>query len=585
MKKLFTKPTWLYLAAILSGFYLLSPLYTTSYISDDSYNSLVRGQLLHNGMTVWEFTLQSIEYWIFQAARVFPLPNYHVPLHYFVQSLLLYKVLVVLVTLASVWAFAWFLSLLTGSAKFGWMAVLSVPALFQLRAWHDPLLAFHFFVPCLALFLMLAFGFFQRHLNSMRPSSLDRAWSVGFFFLALMTYEVAFTCFIFFPLLAWRQTRSLKASCRQAWPHLALFSLVVGVTFLLRSPLNPRFTRAYEVIATFRLKEALQATAMQISASLPLSYYLKIHAPLKKWIVPTDYLFFPLFLFCAYGIARDLAPSKGVRTLFWIGLPLVIGMGMIGGFSSHQTEILGVGWGMGYLPVFIGYLGVALVGTGIFAWALSRWEGRKAQTILAGLVSVGVGAIAFMTLLQNRAVAHEANTFYKFPRDVLVASLRAGVLRDVPEDATIVINGRFPIDHMWGFSNYLGKRVWVMSPAKLVETRRARFRGATNPPDSRTEDLSRQNFYVLTYQYDRFNGQTGTIYAGKLVQIRWNEKSPEPTALNSPELNLYSFGSGEIRRVPLDKAFINFVPLMRKSEEPPASVSDFDVSAFSSPLN
>jgi hypothetical protein len=563
---------WQWIFAALSGLYLLGPLLTTSYISDDSYNSLMHGQLLHNGLGLWEFMYSGIDYWLFKAGRIFPLPNYYVPLYYFLQSLLIYKALTVLVALASVAAFAWFLTLISGAPGIAPLAFILVPILFQLRAWHDPLLAFHFFTPLLAIFLMLAFTFFQRYLLSNETRLSDRRWSAGFFFLAMMTYEVGQTCVVFFPLLALMHSRSIRRALRSALPHITLFLGVLAATCLLRSPLNPRYMNSYQVVAKFDLKNALLATTMQVSASFPLSYFFKTKPPLKDWFAPTDFLFFPLYFSVVYTLIKRFGGGQGARTLVVIGLPLTLGMGIIGGFSSHQQEIRGVGWGMGYLPVFIGYFGVGMLLAGLGLALHARCTASRARKGLAILMAGLLTGAAFCNLVQSRWTAHQANMFYKFPRDVVVSALQSGLLDDVPQDATIVVNARFPIDHFWGFSQYLNKRVFTKSPTDLFANQHG-----SQPI---VENVSARNMYGFTYQYDHQKGRTGTAYAGKITEVVYDPQKKAVVALNLQELRLYDFQTKRTKIIKPNEAPVNLLLIMNHADEAPASITDFPANDF-----
>jgi hypothetical protein len=593
------------LFALISAAYLLWVLLGTGYISDDAYNSMIPGSLQQGQVALFDRTWAEIVGWIKGAGRFYPLSfGYTYPMFYYVRSLATYKVISFCFVLASVGTFALFLSALAGSWVMGALALVAVPVFFQFRAWHDPLLGFAFLLPLVMLYMGLAFYGFTRFLDSRR-----RGWfalAIVAYLAALMTYEVSYLLCVCFAFIAWERTRSVKRAFWESFPFLALGGGFVVLAFALKSRLNPYYNNSYLGVAiNWYFPKVYKTLLIQTYAALPFSYFLRAKTRLTGFLFWWELAFFVPFLAALAYLLRRAASRLTPVFFFGFGGSLVLIPAVpLAVSSGYQEQLMGLGWGMGYLPVYLQYFGMFLVFVGGYL-ALSRWIGerRRAQGGLAVFAALLMTVMAVLNLGQNRVVAHEANRVFKYPRDVLDSSLREGILADVPDGAILIRNGRFPADHTWNFTKQTG-HIWLHAEItellqELEKQRRTKLPppagahrldpatglGPIYPVPSTPDlafnlkpvargkrvrvDLRPWQIYGFTFDYDSSQGKTGTVYLSRLDQLDYDPDNLLDYHLAARDLKTFDFATKRVETIDLGGKAIDFRAAIEQSSQIP----------------
>jgi len=417
--------------------------------------------------------------------------------------------------------------------------------------------------------------------------------SLAIYAATLLTYEITIPFFLLFAALAWLypERRSLLTSARISWPFAALAGAAVALNMGLRLFYQVAFSgsaadyaqaaaaggpiaRAY--IPNLAPGAILETIAHQASAALPLSFQL---AARGRWLFPSfsaDLAAQPVFcllLVAGYGamaivlswqLWREvLACSHGFR----LGLLVVLGSGLlilpnmlISLSPRYQAE---TSWGIGYLPVYLSYFGVALLLLALI-YGLFRLAANAERSVAIALSSVitlalaaGVAyagvvnqaslapavflvaviyslfrlaasaersvAVALPTVLTlalvagmayagvvnhaNNGIAVETgNVYVWYPRVAVAAAMQRGLFAGVPADSTVVIDGSEPAWDTQGvppfFTGQAGVRVTSMvTVAKAVETMRATTPSSTSADGAATYPVpSQSDVYYLTYR-------------------------------------------------------------------------------------
>jgi hypothetical protein len=524
----------------------LSPLLGNGFNGDDLPNSVTfatsvlhaqgqgLGDLIHT-------VLASVPGWA-QSGRFFPLSAYGVFLFYFVDGhALALKLFVLALILVDLGLLGYLTTQITGSRTLGVLAILITPLLFQFRTgvYHDPITAFSGLLQVVLTCTLISLILLLLYLRSSKRRYLVA--SLAIYAASMLTYEITTPFFLLFAVLAWLypERRSLLMSARISWPFAALAGAAVALNMGLRLFFQVAFSgsaaeyaqaasvggpiaRAY--IPNLAPGAILETIAHQVSAALPLGFQ-QLAAP-GRWLFPSfsaDLAAQPAFyllLIAGYGamavvlgwrlwrevLARSHGFRPGLLCVPVCGL-LILPNVLISLSPRYQAE---TSWGIGYLPVYLSYFGVALLLValiyGLFRLAASAERSAAFATVTTIALAVGIAYVSVVNHANNGIAVETGNESVWYPRVTVAAAAERGLFTGVPADATIVIDGSEPAWDVAGvppfFTGQAGVRVTSMvTVAKAVETMRATTPSSTSADGAATYLVSPQSdVYYLTYR-------------------------------------------------------------------------------------
>lgn len=414
------------------------------------------------------------------------------------RSVVAYKAYIVGMTLVDVVLFYALVRRLTGRKGFALLAGMMAVGLFQFRLSVDPILGYYGQIQWVIAAFLLSLIWLRRHLAGGRPAWLGA--SAGAYLLCTLAYEMTYTLAAIPLFLILRARPGRRAGLAMAAPFVASAGFSAGMTILVRR-LHP--SDNYVHTTDLDPVRALGSFLCQVSAGLPLSYYLA--DPLRlfgrgrglaAWV---DWLLQPgVIAVAGLGLAvtfrtlrkarraaTDLGPVDD-RTLVGLGLLLATCPAVLTAISPYHRSYLGPG--VGWIGVMVQYYGVALL-LALGAWRAARagWGGgpfarRKCLAVALGLAAVlgithrsNVEVVAALNAPPGsprfRQMAGDHGASWHLHRMNLVAALRAGVMHDVPSGSRVQIAHAYPFWHdaLYGqffYTKQTGKRIETL-PAQL----------------------------------------------------------------------------------------------------------------------
>lgn len=546
------------LLAIGMAFLFLSVLLKTGYMGDDAYNSQIRGALLQDGRTVFDRTVAEMVGWMKGAGRLFPLGWYHYYVNYYVRSLVIYKSINVAFVMADVALASLLVRAITRSNPVAILLGLMIPTFFQFRAAFDPFLAFGFLLPVIAFYML---GTSLCFVLSLQKKSRPLFYaSLVLHGVGLLSYEISYPTFILVVLLAYQQLGDVRAAWRASRAHIALAFIVILASVLLKTKLNPYFHHGYPGAELHLSPEMmLQTFLIQAYAAFPLSYFLKTKAAVFSFISGKDRV--ALWLMCAgnaYLLTRIKAPA-GLRFLMLFGACLWFAPAAIMAISGHQEDIIRLGYGNAYMPVYVEYFGFGIFCLAGFLELYSRIRNPYARAAANLAYCLVVTLFGFYNLGENRSIALSTNSFYLYPRQVLQSAIENDLLAGVPDRAVILRKMRFPHDHEWFYSTHANRVIHVMEvPEYLKKLPR---------PE--------REVYLVAYAFDPATGSAGAAYLAPLQGFTVHPKTGEVTSIKSRRLRIVDYPSGERKDLDFGPAGIDFLPMLQAPEKLPLRARDF----------
>ncbi len=464
----------LVLSLLLLNAIALFPLLTTGYCGDDILNSQIRGEMIQTHRSLWGVTAHYIGVWVSNEGRLFPLSFYMYSVFYAIRNVILYKLFVLTVVLASLAGFFLFLRKLTGSTAIPSACLLLLPLVIQFRPTWDPILGFCAQYPLLTLLMFSSLTLFLEFLDSRDRRAL--AIAIILFLCCGLIFETSYVMCVLFPIVAFSRTRTIRASLAGSWPFLAVTAGLASISIILRKVAGPHAT-AYT--PNYDLALVIKAYLLQTFGAVPFSYYwLDPHriffSQISPWPAPIAQGL-PLLVILAmitvlsaerrFPWTAATAPRARLVDLLVVGTALLALPQIL---ISLSPKYQAMPWGAAYLPVYISCLGLTLLLATLLTWLFDNRQvpaGRR--RVVLGVVLVAWTGLFALNLRHNWVVAIWENEAYWTPRVLTEKALRRGLLHNMPAGAILLVNGT----HIWDNANeYSGKTQRWLSVYRLTES-------------------------------------------------------------------------------------------------------------------
>jgi hypothetical protein len=528
-EKFFKKISKIFLISLIS-FYSLSLLLGSGFFSDDAYQSQIHGTLIERNYSLARHTYQEIVGWILQG-RIFPLTNLSFTIFYFLyDNLYIYKLLNITIIILCLIFFYKNLNLLFNDSNTAFITTILVIGSMQLRLWHDPVQGFHILLPLVMLFFLLSIYYFQKFIIKNVKSYLN--YSFIYFVIMILHYEISYVLIFVYPIVFYNYHNSYKNFIKIFKKFLIFSSTIFALTFLIRIFIFFKKKAIYSTLSFGSPLETFNAFFIQFSSSVPLIYLIRIKEKLiKNFIQPLDILFLTLIFFVIYFSLKKINFKKikaNIIILFLISIILSAGPALIISFTPHRNELLDIGYGYGYLPVFIQYFGFSLLIICIFIFILKKIKINFFSNFFLICLSIGISIIFYLNLLTNRFVVHEANKIYKHPRILLESALKKGMFDLIEDNAVIVRKMRFAHDWLWFHATYTKKVFDLCEPKDLFISDRhclskkyylEEYFTNKSSLNNKVINLKDKNIYTYSYNFDKNGKDIGQVFLAKIESI------------------------------------------------------------------
>lgn len=467
------------------------------YMDDVILSYASKAYVWETGLSVKDYIRTNMDVWL-QQGRLFPLSNIYVSLLlYLVPNAFCYKLCILLFIVLDVYVLGCFLWKMTGNRWFTLLNMAIVPVCFQIRAYHDGLVAYHLLMQVVLLILLLTAMSLLKFMETKKPGWM--AVSLLLYLAGLLTYELAFInifilCFLVFcdrkerlrDVFCWK---NVWRTCKYILPYFAVTLGVLGATLYIKN----KYGGSYEGIqSNMDIGRVITTTVKQGIAALPLSYHVLANDSLGnmlhnhpldilkaiKWM---DLVILAGFFGLLFGIMKSREKIYRKLSLWGIGLTLWgIPSLLIGISSKYQRELYP---GIGHIPVYVEYFGATLTGTLLFSWLCDKIKKQRLRTGVQAFCYLLLGFALLLQLQDNRAITEHLNKTYKYSRDILDNSIEAGVLEPLEEgDILLIENPVVYLDYPGKeyFSYKSGKHIQVFRPEEYRKELEKETGGAIN---------------------------------------------------------------------------------------------------------
>lgn len=522
--------------------YLLFPLLTIGFISDEAYNSLILGKNIVEGVSLWDRLYSEINGWLTGAGRFWPFVWFYKYGLYTLQPTALFvKLLALILIILNVVYFSRIVRFITNDRNLSYICAFIVPLFFQFRLWHDPIMAFTFMIPLIGFFL---FATILLMINYLEDNNIRTISTFGFLYLlSLWTYELTYI-FIAFYILIIIYSPAKKGWWKPLLLIVALTAIHLFITIFFRDSNLDTYPGAK---LNFDYKVVLSALLVQVTSALPLSWKLANAPSHESW---GKISYSALFIFTVFSIfftvqfnkiKKSLFSSIISLKLFVFGLVFLVAPAIPIALTGHQHELINMGFGYGYIVVFLQYFGSVILFLYLIYYLKNRafFKEKKERGYL--IIFLIILCIGYFTRMENSFVAHEVNKAYKYPRDLLSQSIDKGILDDVPSNALLLRSERYASDHLWFYSMKMGKKMNICDISSQNQF-----------PKCLESNTKEDNLYGVAYSMSK-DFLDGSVYLTKVKSI--NVIDGIPVSIKFEDYKIFNKKDNNIETVSTNKTY------------------------------
>lgn len=444
----------------------LWPLTSSALQGDDIPNSMRSAVLRYTGQSKWESISSIVAQWVRNEGRFFPVSAIeNLYLFSSIHSVALYKLIQWLTLIFLILIVGWFVGAMANS-KAAWIVVVAgALAALQTRNWYDPTFGFGLLLQSVTIKVFLSAILLRYSL--VQHNQMWRVLSLSLWVAALLQYEVVITLLPVFVLVVMMTTsRRWYQIIWTAAPYLASATTYFLVSQVMRQgkTVAPAYTTNSD------LGTVIPTYARQLSSGIPFSAHIwdvSQKSVIESASVFSLTIFAGLVTLGAILVHKEHSErsvsGKTIVGLFLIGLNLVLGPGIPTSLSLRwQAE---VSWGLGYLPVFIQYVGLSLILASIVLWLASSSKGSNThRRLLAVVLAIcTLSATANRQLMLDNVLAQQPS---RESRALYETAVRVGLFADVP--AGSIIQSPLSDPNSWVNSYFT---IWLGGPSDVVFVR------------------------------------------------------------------------------------------------------------------
>ena len=443
---------------ILLLFIISRPILEAGFLFDDLENRTLFAVLAKAHKTWLEGVLGAMRFWL-NVGRFYPLGILSsVSMHYLISEAALFQWVRVIFIWLSLGSFAFIIKQLSGNTKIPWLFLLLVPTCWSLRNFFDPLTAFAILLPLLTLLMAMTLIGFIKFQQTNRQGWL--AASLLMYTGALCTYELGFTTLCLLLILNYWSPFAHTRSLSNLRPYFIITFILLATNLVLRM----LSTSHYPGIEFGHWSHFPRTFLIQFLAAFPLSYRFIAGMPNlsfcdlftwsmnqpHEWLISTTLFIASSLIF--YNTIQCKTLTKPVRNcLGLLGLTLMtIPAAMVALSAQYQTTLT---WGVGYLAVYLQYIGLAMGVVCLLARLhSSQW--------LTACLAMGLGFLLSYGYTVNRYVVMQVNDLQYNDSVILKQALQHQLLASLPENAILIEYAMYWNNDAFYFL-YSGKRVEI----------------------------------------------------------------------------------------------------------------------------
>lgn len=545
----------------------------SGYFSDDAYSHQIRGLLKYEDQNLFSYTLKTIFGWIIGSGRMLVFSQYHFTLFYFLESLIVYKIIVLIVLTLVFTLFYHINTIIFKLKKIPLVITIFSILSLQLREFHDPILGFHGFTPLLALLYL-----FQLYLLLIFSKTNKKKYiylSAFIFFICNLSYEIAFL-FLFFNFFVLNlYFKKFKETLYILKSHTYIFIITILIFFIIQIRVNFFSTTGipdYKILIENNFfVDIFKAFFFQISSAIPTSYFLSniFNYDFDRYflIYFIIILFFLIlsFLYCLKKKIFERIALKKINKLRVLvcSLSFLIFPSVLILISPHKEEILDKGFGYGYIFNFFSSFGIGY----LILFFLNFFKKIYFRLVLFFIVIISI-----MNSISNLKTVLNSNVVYKYPDRIISKAIKKGIFQSIYDDQLVIRQMRYPSDWIWNYVSKTNKKIFLINPNEIKKANKILNLTKLNKKEKNGTNVnlstSKEDIWAIHYFFDPNGLKNGQFFLGKVDEIILNKKQDMIIKAKVNNMLIYQEYRNRLYKLNLNYS-IDFIKLIYDIDQKP----------------
>jgi len=549
------KQNWLF---ILSFFWLLFYFFPTlnlGLLGDDAFNAQIRGKLLDENISFFQWYTSEFYGWMKGAGRIFPLAGHYAVISYINNDILFIRLFIYLTFVFSIIFLIKFLTKIFKDNIFFlslFLIILTSNINFRSEG-HDPFISFFGKMSIIYIFLFYSLILYDDFLKFKEKKKFFL--SILFYIIQVLIYEISYLNFIFYFIVYFNNKNlNLKNILSLKILIFLLISLIMIIlSFILKTKFSPfyifsevNFNNTYPG-AEFSLKYFFGSLKNSILSTFPFyeNYNLFNNNITEISKIGKNFLFqvlgafdlykfitiFFIFIFLRevnlkfdfYYLEIQSIHFKQLLNYILIGFFLIVSQSAIISLSRQwQYDFYNNPIGFVYMNHFGQVLGLSLIICTCSIFILKILRTKIILKILINLFLIIFFIISVYSFSKNQNFIVSSNKLYKKPSILVKEAIEEGLFENVNENSIIIYKNMLPNDWYW-FNASISNKIYEFCEIEQLYlqdkclNKKYYFK---NVEKNILKDV--KNYQIFGYRYF-FKDNIGYVELYKISKIYFNE--------------------------------------------------------------
>lgn len=454
-------------------YYLFSNILKSGYSGDDNFNAQVSGQLIQEDISLFKRINNEWIGWLTGAGSIRITYYFTIyPLYHWIENIVFIKAFNLLNLILNSIAIYFFIFKLSRNKYLSFISPLIFISFLQYKFWHDPIVGFpSYMFPLILNVLLISLIFFINYLETSSKKYLK--YSAILYFYILFMYEISiYFIFLYTTILIFYENKKnfklndLKRSITKLKLHGVIFLSHLLITAFFRLLYIPFFRESNSYpFGVPQLSNFYDALGIQFVGSLPGSFWFYVSRfylnPLE--ITVSEYIYLiPIFIIIFVGIYKlfsqrfiSIKEIKISILLLILGLIFAIPPLILTSLSGHQKELIILGNGYTYIPVYLQYFGNLLIFLSFLNFVkINKYKIFKFS--IAILITFIITIFYIINQINNKFVLDSLNNPGRY---LIYDASKHDFFKDINSSSMILREFRYPSDYQFNYMKLLNMKI------------------------------------------------------------------------------------------------------------------------------
>lgn len=509
--------------------FLFNPIIFSGLLSDDGYNFQVGGKLIDEKINIFTLYINETYGWLRNSGRFFPLHWFVYFLNYYINDILLLKIIIYLLNLTVLFLIFKLFSKYLKKEKTALLAIILLPSIYFFRNEYDPIITWNGRIQLIYIFFILSLIYLLKFIKTEKKSNLYISYTCHF--VSILFYEISYLNFIILILFS---LILFKGKGIKYIFNLVKFYFIPPIILLLLG-FWLRSKYSFWLIFDEEIKPSYPGVILDLNNYFNFFFsQIKItftgiinlvNSNILNNLNIRDKFFFTISFFFLVkiflNICHDKINKNTICAVIFGFCFLVLPAAIISSSQKYKQEFL-ENSELIYANIYPQYIGMTIVICVLLS--LIYFKNIFLKYIFSIFLSLLVINCAIFTYGQNIRFNEDRNLKFKQVPYLIDSAINKGIFNGLNEDTIILQNSNLPWDWYW-FTARKTKKIFKFCDFKNLfkenQCLNNKYYLDIKELNKETFDIDVKNFKIFAFYY-YFTGDNGYVNLFKISKVQKN---------------------------------------------------------------